>query len=66
MSHVIHTVEESVEVEIPDEILGEVALRKDSDASRADLHDAIHEHVRWEIEYVTEDGDNACKAILSK
>jgi len=66
MSHVIHTVDRSVQVEVPDEILGEVALRKDSDASRADLHDAMHDHVYLHIEYLTEDGDNACDAILSK
>jgi hypothetical protein len=66
VSHVIHTVERSVQVEVPDEILGEVALRKDSDASKADLHDAMHDHVRLHIEYVTSDGENACKAILSK
>jgi hypothetical protein len=66
MSHVIHTVDRSVEVEIPDEILGEVALRKGPDVSRADLHDAMHDHVRLHIEYVTEDGEDACDVILSK
>jgi hypothetical protein len=60
----IHTTESSTQIEIPETIMVEIAMRLPSDASRTEVLDALVDHVTHEIEYTMSDGRNAVDAIL--
>ncbi len=64
-SRLIHSVDRTVQIEVPDEVLTEAALRTDPDANRADIRDALRDHLNYQIEIVTPDGSSAVDAILS-
>jgi len=61
----IHEVDRTVQIEVPDEVLTEAALRTDADADRTDIRDALRDHLNHKIEIVTPDGESAVDAILS-
>jgi Arc/MetJ family transcription regulator len=62
----MHEVDRTVQIEVPDEVLTETALRTDSDANRTDIRDALEDHLNHRIEIVTPDGSSAVDAILSE
>jgi Arc/MetJ family transcription regulator len=61
----IHSISKDTQIEVPDEVLTEVALRTDADANRTDIRDALRDHLNHRIEIVTPDGESAVDAILS-
>jgi len=61
----MHEVDKQIQIEVPDEVLTEVALRTDADADRTDIRDALRDHLNHKIEIVTPDGSSAVDAILS-
>jgi len=61
----IHSVDKQIQIEVPDEVLTETALRTDSDANRTEIRDALRDHLNHKLEIVTPDGENAVDAILS-
>jgi len=64
-SRLMHEVDRTVQIEVPDEVLTEAALRTDADADRTDIRDALEDHIERDTEYVTPDGSSAVDAILS-
>jgi len=64
-SRLMHEVDKQIQIEVPDEVLTEVALRTDADADRTDIRDALRDHLNHKIEIVTPDGSSAVDAILS-
>ena len=64
-NRLMHEVDKQIQIEVPDEVLTEVALRTDADADRTDIRDALHDHLNHRIEIVTPDGSSAVDAILS-
>jgi Arc/MetJ family transcription regulator len=64
-SRLMHEVDKQIQIEVPDEVLTEVALRTDPDADRTDIRDALRDHLNHKIEIVTPDGESAVDAILS-
>jgi hypothetical protein len=65
-SRLTHEVDREIQIEVPKEVLTEVALRTSRDANRTEINDALWDHVERRIEIVTLDGSNAVDAILSK
>ena len=65
-SRLMHEVDRTVQIEVPDEVLTEAALRTDSDANRTEIRDALHDHIGHRIEFVTTDGSSAVDAILTE
>jgi hypothetical protein len=63
-SHVLHTTTRTVQIEVPDEIAAEVALRIPPDASPFQVDDALRDHIEISPEFVTPDGSDAIEAIL--
>jgi hypothetical protein len=61
----MHEVDKQIQIELPDEVLTEVALRTSKDADRTEIRDALHDHLNHRIEIVTPDGSSAVDAILS-
>jgi len=61
----IHEVDREIQIEVPNEVLTEAALRTDPDADRTDIRDALEDHIERDTEYVTPDGSSAVDAILS-
>jgi len=61
----MHEVDRTVQIEVPDEVLTETALRTDSDADRTDIRDALEDHIERDTEYVTPEGSSAVDALLS-
>ena len=61
----MHSVDREIQIEVPDEVLTEVALRTDPDANRTEIRDALRDHLNHRIEIVTPDGESAVDAILS-
>jgi 3-polyprenyl-4-hydroxybenzoate decarboxylase len=61
----IHEVDREIQIEVPNEVLTEAALRTDPDADRTDIRDALRDHLNHKIEIVTPDGESAVDAILS-
>jgi Arc/MetJ family transcription regulator len=64
-NRLIHEVDRTVQIEVPDEVLTEAALRTDPDADRTDIRDALRDHLNHKIEIVTPDGESAVDALLS-
>jgi Arc/MetJ family transcription regulator len=60
----MHSISKDTQIEVPDEVLTEVALRTDPDANRADIRGALRDHLNHRIEIVTPDGESAVDAIL--
>jgi len=61
----IHEVDKQIQIEVPAEVLTEVALRTSKDADRTEIRDALEDHIERNTEYVTPDGSSAVDAILS-
>jgi len=61
----MHEVDRTVQIEVPDEVLTEAALRTDADADRTEIRDALEDHIERNTEYVTPDGESAVDALLS-
>ncbi len=61
----MHSISKDTQIEVPREVLTEVALRTDADANRADIRDALRDHLNHQIEIVTPDGSSAVDVILS-
>jgi Arc/MetJ family transcription regulator len=61
----IHSISKDTQIEVPDEVLTEAALRTDSDANRTEIRDALRDHLNHRIEIVTPEGSSAVDAILS-
>lgn len=64
-SRLMHEVDRTVQIEVPDEVLTETALRTDADADRTEIRDALEDHIERDTEYVTPEGSSAVDAILS-
>jgi Arc/MetJ family transcription regulator len=64
-NRLIHSVDRTVQIEVPDEVLTEAALRTDPGADRTEIRDALRDHLNHRIEFVTPDGESAVDAILS-
>nr|ADE29247.1 hypothetical protein [uncultured virus] len=64
-NRLIHSVDKQIQIEVPDEVLTEAALRTDPDADRTDIRDALRVFLNHRIEIVTPDGSSAVDAILS-
>jgi hypothetical protein len=62
--HVLHTTTRNVQIEVPDEIAAEVALRIPPDASPCAVDDALRDHIEISPAFVTPDGSDAIEAIL--
>jgi hypothetical protein len=61
----IHEVDREIQIEVPNEVLTEAALRTDPGADRTEIRDALRDHLNHRIEIVTPDGESAVDAILS-
>jgi hypothetical protein len=61
----MHDVDRTVQIEVPPEVLAEVALRTSKDADRTEIRDVLTDHIDRDIECVTTDGSRAVDAILS-
>jgi Arc/MetJ family transcription regulator len=61
----IHSVDKQIQIEVPDEVLTEAALRADPGADRTEIRDALRDHLNHKIEIVTPDGESAVDALLS-
>jgi len=64
-NRLMHEVDRTVQIEVPPEVLTEVALRTDPGADRTEIRDALRDHLNHRIEIVTPDGTSAVDAILS-
>jgi len=64
-NRLMHSVDREIQIEVPPEVLTEVALRTDPDANRTEIRDALRDHLNHRIEIVTPDGESAVDAILS-
>jgi Arc/MetJ family transcription regulator len=62
--HLTHRVNRSIEIEVPDAVAAEVAVRTSPDASRSEVRDLLRDHVAHQHEYVTADGRNVIDVIL--
>jgi Arc/MetJ family transcription regulator len=49
-SRLIHSVDRTVQIEVPDEVLTEAALRTDPGADRTEIRDALRDHLNHQIE----------------
>jgi hypothetical protein len=63
-SHVLNTTTRTVQIEVPDEIAAEVALRIPPDASPCAVDDALRDHIQITPAFVTPNGSDAVEAIL--
>jgi len=64
-TRLMHSVDREIQIEVPDEVLTEGALRTDPGADRTEIRDALRDHLNHKIEIVTPDGESAVDAILS-
>jgi len=64
-TRLMHSVDREIQIEVPDEVLTEAALRTDPGADRTEIRDALRDHLNHKIEIVTPDGESAVDAILS-
>jgi hypothetical protein len=60
----LHSVDRQLQIEVPHGILSEVARRTSEDATRTEIRDALHDHVRKEHEFRGPDGSSAVDMIL--
>jgi hypothetical protein len=63
-SRLLHSVDRQLQVDVPKEVLTEVARRTSADATRTEIRDALHDHVRKEHEFRGPDGSSAVDMIL--
>ncbi len=63
-SRLLHSVDRQLQVDVPHGILSEVARRTSEDATRTEIRDALHDHVRKEHEFRGPDGSSAVDMIL--
>jgi hypothetical protein len=64
-SRLLHSVDRQLQVDVPHGILSEVARRTSEDATRTEIRDALHDHVRKEHEFRAPDGSSAVDMILN-
>jgi len=63
-SRLLYSVDKQLQVDVPHGILSEVARRTSEDATRTEIRDALHDHVRKEHEFRAPDGSSAVDMIL--
>jgi len=64
-SRLLHSVDRQLQVDVPHGIVSEVARRTSEDATRTEIRDALHDHVRKEHEFRAPDGSSAVDIILN-